>query len=271
LKIATAGEQQEALQPLAAMRDVADVIAKDLFGYGQRIKELPEPNHGQTSCDNPQTTPLHNEDGDSGCVWVYQYEDPKEAYPTRVTRSPTYALNVLNLVQTSQEAADPTKKKLLAAIPVVFGDARWEASAGVFFSSLPNRSFSAASVFTGGQVTDQQVQQRILHPTVVPFAAANVRFWEPGWGSWRTAFYWTFAVGVNPNTVTADGATGPSLSWRGLMFSALFHYGHDVRLNGVYLGESLGTGFKGSLPTQTYWRPEVALGISVRVPSLAGR
>ena len=257
---------QGLIQPLVALRDVADVIAKDLLGYGQRIKELPCLNRTQQPCgaNNGPASPR---------VKVYEYRDPQKAYLTHAVRSPTYVLNVLNLVQNSQEAADPTKKKVLATIPVVFGDVRWEASAGVMFSSLANRSFAAASVFTSGQVTDQQVQQRVLRPTVVPFAAVNYRLnkKELGWSRWRMAIYWTGAVGVNPNTVSADFATGPSLSWRGLMFSALFHYGHDVRLNGVYVGESLGTTFKGTLPTQTYWRPAVAFGVSVRVPSLAGR
>ena len=191
-----------------------------------------------------------------------------------VTRQVSYSVDALNLISNSSDAIpDPTKKKTLATITVLYGDARWEVSAGTFFSSLANRSFAASPVFTNGVITDVQVTQSVLRPTVVPFAAANIRITDdfPRL-RWRSALYWTGAVGVNPNTVSADVASGPSVSWRGLMFSALWHYGHDVRLTqGLHVGESLGVGFKGSLPTQTYWTSSFALGVSVRVPSLTGR
>jgi hypothetical protein len=200
-----------------------------------------------------------------------------------VTRTITYALNTYNLVSYSQEATpDPTKKKLLATIAINFADTpkqsvrsafRWEAAAGAFFSSLPVRSFSAAPVFTNGVITDKIVAQNVLHPTVVPFAAGNYRLTNDlPWGRWKSNLYWTGAVGINPNTVTADFATGLSLSWRALMVSGLCHFGHDVRLTqGLTVGESFGASFNGSIPTQTYWTESFALGLSIRVPSLTGR
>ena len=127
---------------------------------------------------------------------------------------------------------------------------------------------------TNGTLTNKRVSESLLHPTVVPFAAANFRI-SDDWKKphWRTAFYWTFAVGINPNTVSTDFATGPSLSWRGLMFSALWHVGHDVRLTqGLYKNQILDPSFSASATTQNYWPLDrVAIGISVRVPSLTGR
>jgi hypothetical protein len=127
-------------------------------------------------------------------------------------------------------------------------------------------------VYTSGVITDNQVGETVLHPTI--FAAENYRLTRDlGWTKWRSAIYWTGAVGVNPNTTSADFATGPSISWRTLMFSVLWHLGHDTRATqGIYKGQSLGATFSGTVPTENYWRfDRVAIGISVRVPSLAGR
>ncbi len=269
----TAAEQVE-VEGLVALQTLADAVAKDFFSYGQRINELPALNHGQMSCSDSTQPALKNEDGNVGCVWLFPVMDPQVANSKMVTRQVSYSVDALNLISNSSDAIpDPTKKKTLATITVLYGDARWEVSAGTFFSSLANRSFAASPVFTNGVITDVQVTQSVLRPTVVPFAAANIRITDdfPRL-RWRSALYWTGAVGVNPNTVSADVASGPSVSWRGLMFSALWHYGHDVRLTqGLHVGESLGVGFKGSLPTQTYWTSSFALGVSVRVPSLTGR
>ena len=204
-----------------------------------------------------------------------------------VTRTGNYFVDTLNLVSNSQQA-EPTaaNKKLLAPVTLNFADnpskassLRWEASAGAFFSTLPIRSFSVAPVYAAGQTpgniapTDNIIAQNVLHPTVVPFAAANYRLSNDlGWTRWKSAIYWTGAVGINPNTTSADFASGLSISFRALMLSALWHYGHDVRLTqGLQPNESLGAGFKGSLSTQTYWTSAFAVGVSIRVPSLTGR
>ena len=216
------------------------------------------------------------------CIALKSKDDAPGIYRNMVTRTVTYSLDILNLVSNSQEAApDPSKKKLLATITLNFAEGpksgssalRWEASAGAFFSSLPIRSFSAAPVFTNGVITDKKVSQNLLYPTVVPFAAANYRLTNDlKWTRWKSNVYLTGAVGINPNTVSADFATGLSLSWRGLMVSALSHFGHDVKLTqGLTVGESLGPGFNGSLSTSTYWTTNFALGLSVRVPSITGR
>ena len=274
-KVSTSNSAQPAaLQELNALKDIADAVAKDLFSYGQRIGQLPAVNEGQTSCVNLTQVIAGNENGDKGCILVFAFADPKVANGKMMTRQVTYSLTTLNLVSNSQDAIpDASKKKPLVSITIVFGDTRVEASAGAFFSSLPIRSFSVASIYTSGSLTGKQVSENILRPTVVPFVAANFRISNDlGWTPWRSAIYWTAAVGVNPNTVSTDFASGPSISWRGLMFSPLWHLGHDVRLTqGFYVGQDLGTSFSGSLTTQNYWTSSFAVGVSIRTPSLTGR
>jgi hypothetical protein len=177
-------------------------------------------------------------------------------------------------VGVSQSTTDASKKQLVLPITVVYGDQRWEVSAGTFFSSLPIRSFSASAVFTNDAVTDHKVTQQVLRPLVIPFAAVNLRIsndWKRP--TWRTNLYWTNAIGINPNTVTTDFATGLSISYRLLMFSGLWHIGHDTELTqGFKVGDSLGASFNGSVPTETFWRfDSFAFGVSIRTPSLTTR
>jgi len=279
-----------AIGELVALQKSADLISTDLQGYKQRLLDLPTDkvalaNTGVQNCSNLISVPGEKPDDKNKmqCIGITSRADIADVYHKMVTRTITYALNTYNLVSYPQEASpDPTKKKLLATIPINFADIpqrsvgsafRWEASAGAFFSSLPVRSFSVAPVFTKGVVTDKIIVQNVLHPTVVPFAAGNYRLTNDlPWSRWKTNLYWTGAVGINPNTVTADFATGLSLSWRALMVSGLCHFGHDVRLTqGLYVGESLGAGYNGSVPTETRWTTNFALGLSIRVPSLVGR
>lgn len=273
------------LAQLTAMQKSTDAIYSDLQGYSQRLADLPGQadlaKWGFQNCTS--LVKMATAVPPPQCLAIKSRADTSGIYHDMVTRSVTYALNTFNLVSNSQEAApDPSKKKSLATIVVNFAERpsdplwsalRWEASAGVFFSSLPIRSFSAAPVFTNGVITDKKVSQNLLYPTVVPFAAGNLRLTNDlRWSRWKSNLYWTGAAGVNPNTVSADFATGLSLSWRALMVSALCHFGHDVRLTqGLTVGQSLGPGFGGSLSTETYWTKSFALGLSVRVPSLTGR
>ena len=258
LKTATAPADVVTLEGLSALAGMADAIAKDLFAYGQRISDLPP--------TPPPTLPD---------ISLAPIPDPPALNASLVTRQVTYALTAVNLVQNTREAIPAASaKKTIASITLNFGDFRWEGSVGSMFSTLANRSFSVGAVIVNGVVTNKQVLENVLHPSVVPFAAANYRLSNDLRSPhWRMAWYWTFAVGGNPNTVSADFATGPSLSWRALMFSALWHVGHDVRATqGLYKGELLGTSYSGSVTTETYWRLDrVALGISVRVPALTGR
>ena len=278
-----------AITKVLALQKIVDAVATDLQGYQQRLNDLPTTaaelaRNGFQKCSKLMPVPGEKPDDKNPikCVVITSRKDDPSAYNDMVTRTITYALDVYNIVSYPQEAApDPTKKKLLATIAINFADTteqsvhsafRWEASAGAFFSTLPVRSFSVVPVFTNGVITDKVIGQNVLHPTVVPFAAANYRITNDLPTRWKSNVYWTGAVGINPNTVTADFATGLSYSWRALMVSALAHFGHDTRLaQGLTVGESLGASFNGSLPTQTHWTTSFAVGLSVRVPSLTGR
>lgn len=275
-----------AILQLTNLQKLADAVAGDLMAYSQRITDLNDFDNQEQDC-GALIKVTKQEIGDGvQCVYISSRKDDEAVYHNMVTRTITYAVNTLNLIANSQQAAtDSSKKKLLATVAINFADTpdkfpgnvhsafRWEASAGAFFSSLPVRSFSAAPVFTNGVVTDKIVAQNILHPTVVPFAAGNYRLTNDlKWTRWKSGVYWTGAVGINPNTVSADFATGLSISYRALMLSGLCHFGHDIRLTqGLKVGQSLGAGFGGTLPTQTYWTPSFAFGVSVRVPALTGR
>lgn len=272
-----AGLDDVAIGTLTSLQKLADTVATDLQGYKQRIADIQQSNPrewGVVDCKEVINIP-------GQCLVLQSKDDDPSIYHNMVTRTITYSVNTLNLVSSSLESVpDPTKKKLLATITLNFAEGpksgaslRWEASAGAFFSSLPVRSFSVAPVFTNGAITNKLISQNLLYPTVAPFAAANFRITNDlGWSRWKSNIYWTGAVGINPNTVSADFASGISLSWRALMVSGLCHFGHDVRLTqGLRVGESLGGSFSGSLPTATYWVPNFALGLSIRVPSLTGR
>jgi hypothetical protein len=273
---------------LGNLQKLADAVATDLLGYSQRISDLAVLEKSSHDCSDVINVTSVEAQNKTQCVSITSNSDLSGVYHGMVTRAVTYSLNTLNLISNSQEAVpDPAKKKSLASIAVSFADKpvsvsrhslfsplRWEASAGVFFSNLPDRSFSVSPVYTNGVVTDHTVAQKLLRPTVVPFAAANYRLTNDlKWTRWKSNIYWTFGIGINPNTVSADFGTGPSISWRSLMLSGLWHIGHDVRLNqGFHAGQSLGASFSGTLPTESYWRATAfAIAVSVRIPTLSGR
>jgi len=261
----------QAITELASLQKAADAIAGDLVGYRQRLSDL------------ESSVALFDKHDRS--VSLESRSDDPSVYQGMTSRTVTYSLDALNLVSNSQEAApDPGKKRALASIVMVFADTepgqtpaslgyRWEASAGVFFSTLPNRSYTVAPIYNGTAVTDNIVRMNDVRPTAVPFAAANYRLGgDLTWTRWKSNAYWTLAIGVNPNTKTADFAMGPSISWRALMVSLFAHLGHETRLSqGFSNGESLGASFTGTVPTDQHWTTSLALGFSVRVPALTGR
>jgi hypothetical protein len=130
------------------------------------------------------------------CIVINSRRDNPAVYHDIVTRTITYSFDVYTIVSYPQEAApDPTEKKLLASIAINFADTteqsvrsafRWEASAGAFFSTLPVRSFSVVPVFTNGVITNKIIGQNVLHPTVVPFAAANYRITNDLPSRWKS-------------------------------------------------------------------------------------
>jgi len=276
-------EDAPAVAELVDIQKLIDAVAADLLGYDQRIKDIGNGYEvGWVECEKLIDVTTDEKQKKIMCVSIDSGTDDPKIYRNMVTRTITYSLNTLNLVSNSQETApDPTKKKPLASVAINFADTRTdfhsafriEASAGVFFSGLPIRSFSASPVFTNGVITDKKIVDNVIHPTVVPFGAANYRLTNDlPWSRWKSNFYLTGAVGINPNTVSADFATGVTYAYRALMVSALCHFGHEVRLTqGLTVGESLGATFNGSIPTKTFWTESFAIGVSVRIPSLVGR
>jgi hypothetical protein len=258
----------DGLQLLMDSKTTLDSTRTDIYGYGTRLIGL-------------LTKPLYPIPPGQ---LIRDSIVPLNAVPTPPlshTQIPsvTYNVNALNLILNPSTTTDNTKKKLVVAITIVYGDARWEVSAGTFFSSIPVRSFAASPVFMAGSpdtITDKKVTESDVRPLVIPFGAINYRLsHDLRKPMWRENWYWSFAVGINPNTVTSDFATGPSWSYRGLMLSGFWHIGHDVRLiptSNVKVGDSLGASFSGSLPTQNYWRFDAAgIGISIRTAALTGR
>ena len=203
----------------------------------------------------------------------------------------SFAVNAVNQVATFVASMPPAaQKKSIVTIAVLYADPRLEASAGVLFSMLPNSSFSNQTTVTqnpGASPTlgNVVIAQTVARPTVVPFVAANWRLLpEFAWPDRRRgAFYFTAAVGLNPNNTSAEFGLGASVSWRSVMFSPLVHWGRDNRLTqGEFVGEIWcnASGPNGAIPkcsgsppspsTERFWKPSFALGISVRVPSVFG-
>lgn len=283
-----------ALTKLANLQKAADAIATDLLGYYQRIGDLSAAGGssiGFQNCDglidltDAEKTAEKNTGRKLQCVVVQSRQDNERIYQNMTTRTVTYSLDALNLVANSQEAIPlATNKKALATIAINFADTpnklasgvpdgapytalRWEASAGVFFSWLPNRTFTlteppnTCKASTGTPT----VYDCTTRPTPVPFAAANYRLTGDFGNRWKQNVYATAAVGINPNNTTAEFGAGFSYAWRGFMASPLCHFGHDTRWT------SMTPGSNGDLPTSSHWTEKLAIGISVRVPSLTGR
>lgn len=258
-------------------------IVKDLDNYYVNIEQLEDQSAKLpvTNCPDDQQN--------LKCIFAGDITDPAPSAPKAsiigklLGRQVVYTLNAVNDVGTFI-ASVPTaaQKKATATVTVLYADPILEASAGVFFSTLPNRSFANQTNLTPGAAPATEsvvIAQTISRPTTVPFAAANWRLGRDFLvGPRRGAFYATAAIGINPNNTDPEFAAGLSFSWRSLMFSALYHEGRDIRLT---QGQTVGsvwcspttTACGGAPPapaTERYWTGAFAIGISVRVPSVFG-
>jgi len=202
----------------------------------------------------------------------------------------TYSVNSVNQIGVTTTAVATTAQKTsIATLTVLYADPIFEVSTGVLFSTLPNRTFAnqtLVNVMPGTIPTtgDIIITQSIIRPIVLPYVAAN---WRLGHDflidGRRSAIYFTTAVGFNAYNTTAEYAIGPSLSWRMIMLSPLFHIGHDIHLT---QGETVGqvwcnssasagsptacTGAPPAPSSKTYWRGAFALGVGIRVPTSFG-
>lgn len=205
-----------------------------------------------------------------------------------------YTLNAQN------EIANPllglpsaTQKQPLVTVTLLYAQPRFEVSAGAFLSWLNNRTFSNNTdvTITNGTPIPADVkliETKTTRPLIIPFAAGNYRispeFTWPGWlGGRRGAIYSTLGVGLNPYNTQVEYFGGFSISWRYLMFSPVYHLGHDTHLTqGEQVGQiwcqygggatatSSPPACAGAPPapsTKTFWAGAFALGISVRVPT----
>lgn len=212
--------------------------------------------------------------------------------PTFFGRQVVLSLNALNEISApSTSVTTAAQKKSIVSITVVFANPKFEVSTGVIISTLPNRSFANQTIVTqnpnGSSPTlgNVVITQSKSIPTVVLFAGGNYRIGHDFlWPDKRRgAFYLTGTVGLNVNNTNAEFGVGPSLSWRSVMFSILYDWGHDVRLTqGEFVGmiwcNQSAASPDGKIPkcsgnppspsTEKYWKGAVAFGIAVRIPTL---
>jgi hypothetical protein len=178
------------------------------------------------------------------------------------------------------------------SIGVLYADPKFEVSSGVFFSTLPNRSFSnqtavvqnPGSVPTPGNV---YISETRMLPTALPYVAANYRIGHDFSisNSRRMALYGTGAIAVSAYNSSAEYAAGLSLSWRSLMFSVLGHVGRETMLTqGEYVNQVLCSASpsatatsnppKCSSPpnptTEHVWTGRIAFGLGIRAPTTFG-
>jgi hypothetical protein len=257
----------KAMQLVGEEQAALDAIRKDLEGYASRIQDL------ILDPPNPQ----------GAIIGTIHDSGPSH----HLSRTVNFSLNRLNLVSNSQEAANEgSKKALIVTIAVVYGEARWEASSGVALAFRPIRTFTVAPVISAstGLQTSSYISESKAGPEVVPFVSADFRLGDDfKFLGWRGAFYATGGIGYNISQESADFLVGPSISWRGVLLSGLCDFGNGARLGqGLTVGETLAgtpatptTPFTPTtittLPTSNYLVPAFMIGISVRIPGIAGR
>jgi hypothetical protein len=207
------------------------------------------------------------------------------------------APQIVYTVNGQNEIANPlfglpsaAQKQALLTITALYASPRLEVSSGTFLSWLPNRTFANYTNVgvTGGVPSTASIQidmTKTTPPLIIPFAAANWRVSpEFTWlGGRRGAVYATAGLGLNPYNTQVEYVAGFSVSWRFLMFSPLFHLGHDTHLTqGEQVGQfwcqnGAGATATSSPPvcgggppaptTKMFWTGAFALGIGVRIPT----
>jgi hypothetical protein len=217
--------------------------------------------------------------------------DPEKVMAPNKALAPqiTYMVNAQNEIGNSLLSLPAaTQKQPLATITVLYASPRFEMSSGVFFSFLPNRTFSNVTdtAVTAGVPASLDVriqQQKTDPPLVIPFVAANYRLSDEfTWlGKRRGAIYATLGLAGNPYNAQVEYIGGLTFSWRFLTFGPLAHLGHDTYLTQgekpnqiwcVYGTPAMGgppacTGGPPAPSTKMYWTGAFAFQIGVRVPT----
>jgi hypothetical protein len=195
---------------------------------------------------------------------------PCELPPVLITPPQGKWIGTTATVKLTSVDAVTGQKKTLSTITLSWNTTRWEISAGAIFSSLPDRSFSLPrNVVNGAAQADPNkftVAQTINRPTVVPVALAHYRLSEKIVATQRRlACLLTGGIGVNTTSGTADFIGGVSIGYRSLLFTPAVHFGRDSKLiNGVKIGTAFGESV--TPPTQRFWTPAFAIGITYRIP-----
>ena len=198
-------------------------------------------------------------------------------YPKFLGRQVVFAVNTVNQISTSRASVTTgTAKTSIATITVIYANPIFEASAGVIFSFVHDRTFTNQTLASGAV----QIQEVKTRPEVVPFVAGNWKLHDfvfPG-DHRRGGVYATAYLGLNPDTVLPEYGGGPTLSWRSVMLSAFYERAHDTRLVGATVGQTLCGATAASTPpactstpaaptTSPYATNGFGVAISIRVPT----
>jgi hypothetical protein len=206
--------------------------------------------------------------------------------------SKTWNVNEVNDIGTFTAATPASSQKTaVIAVSVLWADPIFEGSTGVMISSLYSNSYANQTVVTqdppnAPTLGNVYIAKSSVGPELLPFAAANWRIYHNfAWPDGRRgAVYATALLALNPYDSLPEVGGGLSFSWRSLMFSLLYHRGHDVQLtqgeypNEVWCNQSASAGANPppcspqppAPSTQAVWVNGIAGGISVRIPTTFG-
>ena len=229
-----------------------DAIASDLAMLEATLKELSEAQQALQKVP-PILQPIQENP---------QFFDEEE-YSVRQSAASGQSATVK--VGVKDRFADKTTE--LGTVTIEWNGTRWEVSAGLLFSALPERTFAIAPQVNAQNVATQVVTETTKRPSfVAPAALAHYRLWETLAGGKRNAILLTGAVGLNTSTKLADFGVGLSYSYRGFVISPLLLFTRDQSLtNGFYVGQTAPDGVD-TVSSGLHWVRKFAIGVSYRIP-----
>lgn len=179
---------------------------------------------------------------------------------------------VLTLTQTEMTpgVTNPSSQTVLTV--TVECTSRFSLSAGVVFSTIPNRQFSIASVpvSPGSTTTASTITQTYgsnFHP--LPLALINARLWEP---RESVALYGSFGIAANLRDQSSGGSTaeyllGPSIGlFRTLFLTTGIHLGNQASVgNGYSVGSPVPSTLT-TVPISTTYKTGFGFGLTFTKP-----